>query len=388
MPDRHALSLLACIAAVLALSLALPSLAADGSTIPGNAAPVPGIIAAICPESFTAGAVEGQEGFSGKNGGCRTSESMETESISPSVRPFSPGPGNQTSPDVSGDRVVWTDDRAGNRDIYLSTAGKAARPIANSAGDEDFPSVSGLLVAYQRETSPGNTDVYLYRADTRRTIRLTGDTGRQERPSAGGGVVVWEDYREGTPGIWMYRVATGKSMKISGGEGPATRPGTDGKRVVWQQEGKNGMYYVRVFDIASGKTTTVLPEEEAYTSKQFPVVSGVYVCYLDEYDPGRFSVELFDLRDGQRVPDPESSISQTSPDFSGDTVVWQQRDGGRQGIRYYRVSSKVSGAVPSQGGDQELPSTDGKTIVWQEDRDGRYQVYRAAVPAASFARDS
>jgi beta propeller repeat protein len=388
MPDLHAFSLLACIAAVFALSLALSSLAADGSPITGSTLPTPGTVPAICPEPFTAGTPEGYEGLAGKDGGSRTSESMETERTTPSLRPVSPGPGNQTSPDVSGDRVVWTDDRAGNRDIYLSTAGKAARPIASSPGDEDYPSVSGVLVAYQRETGPGNTDVYLYRADTRRTIRLTGDPGRQERPSAGGGVVVWEDYREGTPVIWLYRAATGKSMKISGGEGPATRARTDGKRVVWQQEGKGGMYYVRVFDIASGKTTTVFPEEEAYTSKRLPVVSGDFVCYLDEYEPWRFSVELFDLRDGQRVPDPESSISQVSPDFSGDTVVWQQRDGGRQGVRYYRVSSKITGAVSSSGGDQELPSTDGKTIVWQEDRDGRYQVYRAAVPAASFARDS
>ena len=300
----------------------------------------------------------------------------------------SPGPGNQTSPDVSGERVVWTDDRAGNKDIYLSASGKAARPIANAPGDEEYPSVSGVLVVYQRDTGPENTNIYLYRTDTGRTARLTTDRTRQERPCVGGGIVVWEDYRDGTPAIWMYRVATGKSVKVSGGEGPATRPRTDGKRVVWQQEGKNGMYYVRVFDIASGKTTTVLPEEEAYTSKHFPVVSGDLVCYLDEYDPGRLSVDLFDLRDGQRVPDPESSITQVSPDFSGDTVVWQQRDGRLQGVRYYRVSSKVSGAVPSSGGDQELPSTDGKTIVWQEDRDGRYQVYRAAVPAASFGRDS
>lgn len=293
----------------------------------------------------------------------------------------SPGPGNQTSPDVSGDRVVWTDDRAGNKDIYLSTSGKAARPIANAPGNEEYPSVSGVLVVYQRETDKGNTDIYLYKADTGRTVRLTTDRTRQERPCVGGGIVVWEDYRDGTPAIWMYRVTAGKSVKVSGGEGPATRPRTDGKRVVWQQEGRNGMYFVRVFDIASGKTTTVLPEEEAYTGKSFPAVSGGLVCYLDEYDPGRYSVELFDLRDGQRVPDPESSITQESPDISGNIVVWQQRDGRYQRVRYYHVLTGASGTAGGPDGNQELPSTDGKTVVWQDDRDGRFQVYRAAVRA-------
>ncbi len=74
---------------------------------------------------------------------------------------LSPRESWQTDPAISGDLVVWSDDRSGNSDLYLyDLAANAERPLVVAEGDQIQPAIDGGLVAFT-DSRNGNNEIYL-----------------------------------------------------------------------------------------------------------------------------------------------------------------------------------------------------------------------------------
>jgi beta propeller repeat protein len=64
-------------------------------------------------------------------------------------RRLTKGPGGKSQPAISGDFVVWTDERNGNRDVYgYDLVAGVEFPIAVADGPQDAPSVDGATVVW------------------------------------------------------------------------------------------------------------------------------------------------------------------------------------------------------------------------------------------------
>lgn len=289
----------------------------------------------------------------------------------------SPGPGNQTQPDIDGDRVVWMDDRNGNWDLFLYEPQNGSYPAVMDKEDEIHPSLFGNLLAYQKKTSSGNTDIWVFDLSSGKRWPLTTHPSRQEKPSAGGDFITYEDYREGKPAIWITWTTTRETRKISSGRGAATNPHTDGKKIVYEQDNGKGTHFIRVYDSKTGETTSVTPEQEVYTDKTSPGVSGNFVCYLDQYDPGRFSVEVYDLITQQRLIDLESDGTQKNPTISPGLLAWEERDGDARRVHSLDLFTGKARVLCIRGSDQGSPDVTGNAIVFEETFEGRAQVCRA-----------
>jgi len=115
---------------------------------------------------------------------------------SSTVTTISPGPSMRYSPAISGDVIVWVDDRNGNLDIYgydLSTATEF--PVCTATGDQEIPSISGDVVVWQDKRGGTDWDVYAYDLSTQTEWVVCADAANQSLPATDGSVVVWVDSR-------------------------------------------------------------------------------------------------------------------------------------------------------------------------------------------------
>ena len=76
------------------------------------------------------------------------------------------------------------------------TSGPAARR---------FAAISGERVVWEDERN-GNADIYLFDLSTGEEIQLTSDPATQADPAISGNRVVWEDFRSGLPEIFMVEL--------------------------------------------------------------------------------------------------------------------------------------------------------------------------------------
>ena len=136
---------------------------------------------------------------------------------------------------ISGDIVVWQDDRNGNWDIYghdLSSDEQFSIVTEDSA--QEGPAVSGDIIVWQDERN-GNWDIYAYdlSSDTEFAVCTVG--GDQKYPSIDGNFIVWCDLRSGSSSIYGYDLSTGSEFVIctSGG----IFPDISGNVVVWRSSG-------------------------------------------------------------------------------------------------------------------------------------------------------
>jgi beta propeller repeat protein len=139
--------------------------------------------------------------------------------------------GNHTNPAISGDTVVWQDNRNGNWDIYgcdLSqladqSVSSSAAPhlgcdqspefaICTASGDQTNPTISDCLVAWQDDSS-GASHIEGFDLDSQTEFPICTAAGDQTFPSAGGGnTVVWLDSRNGGSDVYGATVSYDASV--------------------------------------------------------------------------------------------------------------------------------------------------------------------------------
>jgi len=122
------------------------------------------------------------------------------------VTPFAD---QQTAPTISGNRVVWQDDLAGDWDLFASILAEDGVvehfPIAATEGNQVNARIEGPLVVWQDDRS-GHWDIFLYNLNTRQEFRLTDDPADQTLPDIDGDLVVWQDNRLGSSDIFVMRL--------------------------------------------------------------------------------------------------------------------------------------------------------------------------------------
>jgi beta propeller repeat protein len=278
--------------------------------------------------------------------------------------------GDQTSPAVSGDWVVWMDNRTENPDIYLyNLIENVEWPLAAGPELDMYPEIMDDVVVWmyfeeqfdswairtldiptvnrtqlQRgisvPTRPSISEEMLAWGDlpiagfgwrVQKKPLYTTETmeaipPRGENPDAGGSVVVYQDDQNGDEDIYIWSGTTRRPLYS--GAGDQTFPTTDGKIVVWQDD-RNGNWDLYSSDLATGKV-------EQLTS-----------------DPS----------------------DQTSPHLRDGILVWQDDRNGDWDIRAMDLSTRQEMEIYTGPGDQTDPRTGDSKIVWVDDRKGDKDVY-------------
>lgn len=108
----------------------------------------------------------------------------------------------QYNPVVSGNKVLWADDRHANREIYMKdlVTGVETR-LTNNIQMQSWPDISGDFIVW-KDSRSGAEDIYLRRVSTGTEVALTLDSYSQKLPAISGTTVAWMDKRSGNWDIY------------------------------------------------------------------------------------------------------------------------------------------------------------------------------------------
>jgi TolB protein len=162
--------------------------------------------------------------------------------VSTGEDPSYPAVGDQVHPAIHENLVVWEDHRVpDDPGIYVCDISDPEPVLipTDEPGNpylQEYPDVWGRYVVFD-EASPsdlGNRDVILWDLDTNTGVNLTPDsTASQERARIDGGRVVWEDGRNGNIDIYCYDILTESVDPVTTDPNMQFLNDISGNRIVW-----------------------------------------------------------------------------------------------------------------------------------------------------------
>ena len=99
---------------------------------------------------------------------------------------------SESQPAVSGNLVVWTDERSGIGQIYVhDLSSGVTRPVSPSTGRQSGPKVDGNRIVWVDTRNSAEGDIYLYDLSLQSDYRVTGNVARPDCPDVSGDRIVW-----------------------------------------------------------------------------------------------------------------------------------------------------------------------------------------------------
>jgi len=159
----------------------------------------------------------------------------------------------QTDPVLSGDLLVWSDARNGDRDLWMTNlADGKSGVLYDTIGDQDQPWLDGTTLVFLSRHTPPHTDKQadvwtLDVNDPAGARALTADGTEQAYPHVHGDRVVWTDFRNDPQGeytdqvnplenngdIFGYDLGLDEEFIVTQDPSKQLRPAIDGENVVW-----------------------------------------------------------------------------------------------------------------------------------------------------------
>ncbi|MFY9194431.1 MAG: Ig-like domain-containing protein [Methanoculleus sp.] len=300
----------------------------------------------------------------------------------------------QERPDIDGDIIVWEDGRNGNKDIYLGEVSKfradpglstlnpsyVGEQITDHSASQEKPSISGDYIVWQDDRS-GDWDIYLYRRSTKESVPLTGDSGDNWMPIVHGNYAAWYHDDNSKTEIVLYDIT--KDVKttidcdakttIPWVDTTEFRPALSDGYVAWVESGEES---VKFYEIGTG-TIGYVSQNNAIQS--WPSLHGSMIAWED-YRNGGANIYMTDLRDPSRgvqriTSDPSGQVS---PAISESIIAWEDTRDGPRSIYMYDISRRkeMSVFVPATNDDEQLyPVVSANTIAWQRGRGDDSNLY-------------
>ncbi|HQD25044.1 PD40 domain-containing protein [Methanoculleus thermophilus] len=140
---------------------------------------------------------------------------------------------------VLDDRILWSDNRTGDYDVYLYNLTEASERVLSPPETDQFATAlpAGMMMSGDRivweDNRSGNRDIYLYDLTTGEETRITNGSGHEVSPAIAGDWIVWQDDRNDNWDIYLYDIATGEETRITTNESAQMSPAVTESMIVW-----------------------------------------------------------------------------------------------------------------------------------------------------------
>jgi len=276
----------------------------------------------------------------------------------------------QRTPAIDGDRIVWTDTRDGNDNVYLYDVSTGTESRFTGSAANDFrPAVSGDRVVWQR----GN-NIYMRSVSASATTQIT-DAGSASVPEISGNRLVYMDHRNATFGqqVFVYNLLTRTEARINPHDvNNEYFPDVDGDHIVWSDP-RNGNEDVFLYDLSTGVETRITTDG---ANQDHPRVSGSRIVWQDDRN-GCCDIYMYDLASGSetRITGSPTARREGELAIDGDRIVWSDIRNGDDDIYMYDTTTGAETRITDSPRDELHPDVSGSRIVWQDYRNGNWDIY-------------
>lgn len=296
--------------------------------------------------------------------------------------------------DISGDKIVWYENRSGNTDIYMfdTTTGVETR-ITSDPAIQRKPAIDGDRIVWEdfRYGHFQESDIVMYDITTGITTRVTSDVYSQEEPDIYGDRIVYFDLRFGSSNIFMYDITTELETPIAPTIYPAEEknksfPSIDGDKIVYHSYisvVRTFPFYhtddnsdVYMYNITTGVETNLTPEPRpglynsyTWTRQWRAEISGDNIVWRDERDiRNEYDIYMYNITTGEETNVTSEYISgnKSFPSIDGDKIVWSSypyHNCEKSGVRTYDITTGEITNITNIYGDRD-PKVSGDKIVW------------------------
>ncbi len=315
------------------------------------------------------------------------------------VSPIVTGPAPQSVPVVSGNRVVWVDERNGNRDIYVYDAGTGViRQLTTSNLIQQRPAIDGNRVVWIDERSGGQ--IFLYDLSTNTERQISTDPVSTYYDNIGlaisGTKIVWTDDRRISTwnthyGVFLYDLATNTERELTNSTGNgvfSVTPSIDGNRVVWASQSGGG-YSVYLYDLTTD-TRQLIGQGGTDPWSVTPCISGDRIVWADNDANNQWDIYLYDLTTQTKRQITTNKANQRTPCISGNRIVWMDERNASADIYMYDLTTGTERPVAVHPSAQTNPKISGNRVVWEDYRNMvgsdwlDFDIYQAVLPAPSL----
>ena len=307
--------------------------------------------------------------------------------------------GNQFSPSIDANTVVWLDGRPGQKQVVSGihaanvygknlTSGRQYR-ITASPTAVGRPAISGDFVAWQDcreyrqvQDPVGYTGSRIFVRNLRsgRTFTVARQSQDQAAPAVSGRLLVWEDQLNGVWSIYGRDLVTGREFQVARTRVMISSPSISGNVIVWRDRERRGRDAILGKDVVTGKTFLVV-RAQAHMDLSDPMISKNRVIWIrGDSTNNAISIEGKNLATGSSfeivmIPsgryNPELGPNQA---ISGTIVTWQvasrilSPSHPDYEVRAYDLSTHQHLRISRSGYSDESPSVSGRTLVWAQAR--------------------
>jgi beta propeller repeat protein len=301
----------------------------------------------------------------------------------------------QWQPAISGNIVVWTDDRneenaeatstTRNEDVYghdLSTGEEFM--VAGEPCREREVAVSESAIVWLAEPAQGSPSIRGYNlTEENEFLIYEGEDcdGWGGQPGLSGNLVA---FRAGTYGnwyIWGYDLSTGTKspitkMEVYSFKPPPDHPSIGGHILAWEDDrlDQQGPFDIWGYDLSTGTEFPICTNPE---SQGEPAVSNNNIVVWEDERNGNTDIYGFDPVTGNEFSICTEPFNQSGPEISGSIVIWQDFRHGNWDIYGFDLATGSEFPICVDPADQSNPAISGNVVVWQDFRHGNWDVYGA-----------
>lgn len=319
---------------------------------------------------------------------------------------------NQKFPAISGDWIVWVDNRNDileenyYTDIFAyNVVTGEEKQITPPASFADHPSISGTKIVYEdwRDEDP-DTDIYLYDLATNTETRITDYPNYQQFPSISGNSLVWQDnldYGDSTtfPDVFFREIGTIADSLLTPDTATSSQayPAISMSKVIWEDLDDENVY---MNDISTGITYLLSPDGATFDDQEHSTIAidNGLVVWQDSTSKNIF-LNNTATWDKETVNHPEGGSVKKYPSISGNNVTWVENRLGSTDIYLndlmtedndVRITSDDAFVYLNDGS----PKISGQRIVWVDRRNGDSDIYLYTIghdetcPVADFTMSS
>ncbi len=288
----------------------------------------------------------------------------------------------KSHPVIYKDRIVWSDDRKGNPDIYMYDLSTSRETQITTSESYDFSADIYDDRIVWTDLRNGNGEIYMYNLSTKKETRIT-TNGFASNPKIYGDRIVWVDYRNGdvknlsNSDIYMYDLSTHNETQITSNISDDLDPDIYGDRIVWcakRHESENSNIYMH--DLSTLKDTKITTNESRY---MHPVVYGDRIIWEDYLDGEKRSIYMYNLSTSTETQIATNTLDYVWPAIYENRIVWADYRNGETAIYMYDLSTQKEIKITTDKSYLGEPAIYENKIVWSDSRSGYPDIYMCII---------